>query len=271
MPVQSPDKMINVLQLKMKSKSAAQAVIGRALFPSCHARARSAPLLAPCCVRLGIQPLPPSSFSAQDEALEIAGGREAGGTPEKGLAYLAKHCDVAVVTLGEKGCIVQERGGPVVEEPACSGVKVGGVVEQGSSSSSSSAAGLSMAEDKVGQGVKSTCQTQHEGVGKIQALHQKAPPAPASLSSSPAACWCSAQVVDATGAGDLFASGFLYGRLRGYPLQRCAQIGCMAGGAVVQTLGAEMSPANWEWLHHRCARARCVRCGAGRLQDGCGD
>lgn len=63
------------------------------------------------------------------------------------------------------------------------------------------------------------------------------------------------QVVDATGAGDLFAAGFLYGRLRGYPLRRCAQIGCMAGGAVVQTLGAEMSPANWEWLHARWAAA----------------
>lgn len=59
------------------------------------------------------------------------------------------------------------------------------------------------------------------------------------------------KVVDATGAGDLFAAGFLYGMLRGAALPRCAEIGCMAGGAVVQTLGAEMTNATWEWLHRR--------------------
>ena len=29
------------------------------------------------------------------------------------------------------------------------------------------------------------------------------------------------------------------------------QLGCMAGGAVVQTLGAEMGPAQLEWMHSR--------------------
>ena len=55
----------------------------------------------------------------------------------------------------------------------------------------------------------------------------------------------------AAGAGDLFAAGFLYGLMRGYPLQRCARIGCLAGGAVVQSVGAELSPANWRWLFAR--------------------
>lgn len=59
------------------------------------------------------------------------------------------------------------------------------------------------------------------------------------------------QVVDTTGAGDLFTSGFLYGLLRGYSLQRCCQIGCLTGGAVVQTTGAELSAANWQWLFSR--------------------
>jgi sugar/nucleoside kinase (ribokinase family) len=53
------------------------------------------------------------------------------------------------------------------------------------------------------------------------------------------------QVVDTTGAGDLFAAGFLYGLIRGYPPRRCGEIGCMAGGAVVQTLGAEMGRDQW--------------------------
>jgi sugar/nucleoside kinase (ribokinase family) len=52
-------------------------------------------------------------------------------------------------------------------------------------------------------------------------------------------------VVDTTGAGDLFAAGFLHGLIRGYPLRRCGELGCMAGGAVVQTLGAEMGREQW--------------------------
>lgn len=60
----------------------------------------------------------------QDESVEIAGGAPA--TPEDGLSYLAQHCQVAVVTLGEKGCMVKEHGSEeVILEPACSGVKVG--------------------------------------------------------------------------------------------------------------------------------------------------
>lgn len=54
-----------------------------------------------------------------------------------------------------------------------------------------------------------------------------------------------------TGAGDLFASGFLYGMLRQYSLQKCCRMGCLAGGAIVQTLGAEMTQANWKWLFDR--------------------
>lgn len=45
--------------------------------------------------------------------------------------------------------------------------------------------------------------------------------------------------MDTTGAGDLFAAGFLFGLLNGMDLLRCGEIGCMAGGAVVQTLVSE--------------------------------
>ena len=62
-------------------------------------------------------------------------------------------------------------------------------------------------------------------------------------------------VSSSPGAGDLFASGFLYGMLRGLGVRKSAQIGCLAGGAIVQTVGAEMSPANWQWLFARyCLR-----------------
>ncbi|PRW60062.1 sugar kinase [Chlorella sorokiniana] len=118
------------------------------------------------------------AFCNEDEAMELAGG-----TPEQGLDYMAQHCRrLAVVTLGEKGCLVKETGAEdVIAMPACAGVKA----------------------------------------------------------------------VDTTGAGDLFAAAFLYGLLNGMDLRRCGEIGCMAGGAVVQTLGAEMGRDQWSWLHQR--------------------
>lgn len=47
-------------------------------------------------------------------------------------------------------------------------------------------------------------------------------------------------IVDSTGAGDLFASGFLYGYLQGYPLTKCARIGNRMGSAIVEVQGAEL-------------------------------
>jgi uncharacterized protein (TIGR00730 family) len=59
------------------------------------------------------------------------------------------------------------------------------------------------------------------------------------------------KAVDTTGAGDVFAAGFLFSVLRNYSIHRAAEIGCLAGAAVVQTLGAEMTAVNIEWLHAR--------------------
>jgi sugar/nucleoside kinase (ribokinase family) len=46
------------------------------------------------------------------------------------------------------------------------------------------------------------------------------------------------QVVDATGAGDLFASGFLYGLTSGRDLLTCARMGCITAGEVISHIGA---------------------------------
>lgn len=54
-----------------------------------------------------------------------------------------------------------------------------------------------------------------------------------------------AKVVDTTGAGDLWAAGFLYGWSRKLPLEDCARIGSILGSAVVQTQGAELSEDVW--------------------------
>lgn len=45
-------------------------------------------------------------------------------------------------------------------------------------------------------------------------------------------------VVDATGAGDLFASGFLFGMSRGESLVRCSELGHLAAGEVISHVGA---------------------------------
>lgn len=57
------------------------------------------------------------------------------------------------------------------------------------------------------------------------------------------------QVVDTTGAGDLFASGFLFGMLNQLPLEVCCKIGCCAGAAVVRALGGAITKENLRWMH----------------------
>jgi len=46
------------------------------------------------------------------------------------------------------------------------------------------------------------------------------------------------KIVDATGAGDLFASGFLYGLTGGFDLLNAAQMGCVAASEVISHIGA---------------------------------
>lgn len=46
------------------------------------------------------------------------------------------------------------------------------------------------------------------------------------------------ELVDTTGAGDLYASGFLYGYLRGWSLKACAELGGKCAGEIIQHMGA---------------------------------
>ena len=45
-------------------------------------------------------------------------------------------------------------------------------------------------------------------------------------------------VVDTTGAGDLFAAGFLTGLVRDMPLPECARLGALAAAEIIQHYGA---------------------------------
>jgi sugar/nucleoside kinase (ribokinase family) len=46
-----------------------------------------------------------------------------------------------------------------------------------------------------------------------------------------------ASLVDTTGAGDLFAAGFLFGYTNDRTLEDCARLGCYAAGVVIQQIG----------------------------------
>jgi sugar/nucleoside kinase (ribokinase family) len=46
------------------------------------------------------------------------------------------------------------------------------------------------------------------------------------------------QIVDLTGAGDLFAAGFLFGHARGHDPEICARLGALAAAEVIGHIGA---------------------------------
>jgi len=53
-------------------------------------------------------------------------------------------------------------------------------------------------------------------------------------------------VVDTTGAGDLWASGFLFGLVKGYPLEICGKIASLCGYEVCRVVGASIPQEGWE-------------------------
>ncbi len=57
-----------------------------------------------------------------------------------------------------------------------------------------------------------------------------------------------ANCIDTTGAGDLYASGFLFGLANNFSLEVCGKIGSLISGNVVEVLGAKMSDEVWETI-----------------------
>ena len=55
-----------------------------------------------------------------------------------------------------------------------------------------------------------------------------------------------AKSIDTTGAGDLYAAGFLYGMAKELPMQKCGRIGALLAGRVIEVLGAKMSLTTWD-------------------------
>ena len=53
-------------------------------------------------------------------------------------------------------------------------------------------------------------------------------------------------VVDTTGAGDMYAAGFLYGLINDYDLESCGIIGNHLAESIIQVIGAKMDEDRWE-------------------------
>ncbi len=54
------------------------------------------------------------------------------------------------------------------------------------------------------------------------------------------------QVIDTTGAGDLYAAGFIHGLMHGMTLEKCGKIGTLLAGNVIGNLGAKIPEEKWE-------------------------
>jgi len=116
-------------------------------------------------------------FANEEEAKVFTGF-----TPEEAIASIARDCSIAIVKLGEKGSIIQQK-------------------------------------DKrfTVPSIKSNC-------------------------------------IDTTGAGDLYASGFLYGLTKNFQLEKCGQLGSLLAGNVIEVIGAKMDESRWKTIHAEIER-----------------
>ncbi|MDD2197728.1 MAG: adenosine kinase [Bacteroidales bacterium] len=63
-----------------------------------------------------------------------------------------------------------------------------------------------------------------------------------------------AKSIDTTGAGDMYASGFLYGQAKGLSLKQSGEIGALLSGKVIETIGPKMLDSTWDSLNKQVER-----------------
>ena len=66
------------------------------------------------------------------------------------------------------------------------------------------------------------------------------------------------QCIDTTGAGDLYASGFLYAYAKNLPLETCGRYGSILAGHVIEIVGARMDEARWKRIMTKLIEVRLV-------------
>jgi sugar/nucleoside kinase (ribokinase family) len=60
--------------------------------------------------------------------------------------------------------------------------------------------------------------------------------------------------VDTTGAGDLYASGFLYGMTEHLSLAACGKLGALLSGKVIEVIGAKLDESQWREIRNQLNR-----------------
>lgn len=55
-----------------------------------------------------------------------------------------------------------------------------------------------------------------------------------------------ANVIDTNGAGDIFASGFLYGLSQGWDIDKCGRAGSILAGNIIEKTGARLDEDGWK-------------------------
>jgi sugar/nucleoside kinase (ribokinase family) len=55
--------------------------------------------------------------------------------------------------------------------------------------------------------------------------------------------------LDTTGAGDLYAAGYLFGMAREMSPKECGRLGALLAGKVIEEAGAKINAASWEFIH----------------------
>ena len=58
-----------------------------------------------------------------------------------------------------------------------------------------------------------------------------------------------ANVVDTTGAGDMWAAGFLAGLVKDESLQKCGMMGAIVAKNIIEVVGAKMDETRWDKIH----------------------
>ena len=65
-----------------------------------------------------------------------------------------------------------------------------------------------------------------------------------------------AKAIDTTGAGDLYASGFIFGYAQNLAIDVCCRYGALTSGNVVEVLGAKMPEDRWKKIIDEIKRIR---------------
>jgi sugar/nucleoside kinase (ribokinase family) len=60
--------------------------------------------------------------------------------------------------------------------------------------------------------------------------------------------------VDTTGAGDLYAAGFLYGYCNDQSLEVCGKVGSILGGHITEVIGAKMDEQKWKMVKEKVSK-----------------